>query len=120
MRFEISFKQDEWVIVATEGEFAGRVVAVAEGLTLEAVTFVGTTLVGKVKASWGIVLNDDITTSRTMLRALGIGQTFKSRAAHPFFLATTEFLCSETKRSMTNAAHAMVLKRGMFYGRKAT
>ncbi|UCV26730.1 hypothetical protein [Ferribacterium limneticum] len=117
MRFEISFKQDEktWQVRAIEGSFAGQVVAHAEGLTLEDVNFMNHTLIGSINSAWGIVLNDEVTTSRTMLRALGVGQVFMSKASTPFFTDRSAFFCAETNRPMTNAAHVMVLGRGMFY-----
>lgn len=117
MRVSASFEQDKeaWVLTALSGEFEGQVVAYSEGLTMEDVTFVGTAIHGRVRASWGIELKDEVTTSLEVLKALGVGQLFKCKGPIRFFMDGTVFCCAESKRVLHVADHVMVMKRGMFY-----
>lgn len=122
MRFQIGFEQhkQEWIIVATEGEFAGREVARAEGLLLRDVVFKADKMFGSIGAAWGIVLVDEVTTSLPMLKALGIGRPFKGIGAVTlqFRFERTAYFCSESDRVMMEASHVLLMKQGMFYARE--
>ena len=115
MRFEITKHEAEWKIVALDGYYAGREVASADGLVLEDATFFGGRIRASIKASWGITLLDEVTTSRGMLRALGIGAPFVSAAEVPFALEGETFVCGETRGVIRRSRHVMLFNLGMFY-----
>ena len=105
----------EWKIVALEGYFAGREVASAEGLVLEGATFFGDKIFARIKSSWGITMLDEVTTSRGMLRSLGIGAPFVSEAEVPFVFLFDTFVCAETQGVIRKSRHVMLFNLGMFY-----
>ena len=118
MRFTLSFNGLTWGLSPQEGEFAGLLVATADGATLTDVTFSVGVLTGRIQATWGLLaLDDGVFNSRHMVKALGIGQVFRSPAALPFHLDGYKYYCTETDKPLHYAAHVMLLNQGKFYGR---
>lgn len=73
MKFAVTYADSGWIVSAVDGKFAGQVVAVVEGLDMMRVQFFDQQIVGEIRAIWGAVLNDEITTHPATLRALGVG-----------------------------------------------
>lgn len=118
MRFTLRFESGVWSLMPQDGELAGLIVATAEGVTLTDVTFNGDDITGAIQATWGLsVINDDVFNSRHMIKAIGIGQVFKSPAAIPFHFGGDGSYCAETNRLLRRAAHVMILSQGKFYGK---
>jgi hypothetical protein len=77
MQFQILSKNDGWNVVPLSGAFSGRIVATVDGLNLHNVKFAGKTIVGSIKALWGItVMYEEVYSDMETLRALSIGGTF--------------------------------------------
>lgn len=117
MQFEITLDKEEWVIRALTGSFAQVEVARAEGLMMEDVTFDGLKVIGTIKASWGMTVNDAVTSSRDMLRALGVGGRFVAKPSIRMQLVGTDYICAATKQVLQGVSHLFVLNRDMFYGK---
>ena len=117
MRFCIKPHEDGWVLSPMEGKFSNEDVATAEGLTVEDVSLgEGGKMYGNIKAAWGVtIFNDHVTLDIDMLRALGIGRTFKAKAKKPFRFSDDFFACNETNKKLIKAKHVLLYHSGMFY-----
>ena len=66
-----------WNITPDEGALAGVVVATAEGVSLQDVVFDACTVVGTIKAVWGLAIQvEALYNDRDTLRALHLGKSF--------------------------------------------
>jgi hypothetical protein len=77
MEFLIRASESGWDLTPTSGPFDGRVVGRADGISLKGVRFANKTVLGTIKAVWGLtVLIDDVYDSMYTLRGLKIGGVF--------------------------------------------
>jgi len=66
-----------WALIPQDGRFAGQVVAEVEALSMEKVEVEARSLIGTLKAVWGVtVLIDEAMSDGGTVKSLGIGKNF--------------------------------------------
>jgi hypothetical protein len=104
-----------WDLVPTNGQFAGQIVANAEGVNLTDVRFVETRLVGGLKAVWGLtVCVEDVYSDPDMLRGLCIGKPFNADAQYAAELDRDGFKDPFTLRLLKGARRVMLLGQAIY------
>lgn len=78
MQFQITQDSNNtWNIKPLSGALEGRTIANVEGINLQGVKFAGKTMIGAIKALWGVtVLVEDMYSDMETLRAMCLGGVF--------------------------------------------
>ena len=110
MNLEIkrSRSDDNWLLSPTSGMFEGVLIATAERLSLKQVAFHGKTMVGVVKALWGVTvvcegIYDDVPT----IHALGLRGVFDQTLGEPLVMDYYGYIRSS--RTKASAAQRVVV-----------
>lgn len=101
-------KDDTWALRPTSGMFEGVLIATAERLSLKQVAFQGKTMVGVVKALWGVtVLCEGIYDDVLTIHALGLRGVFDQTLGEPLVLDYDGYIRSS--RTKASAAQRVVV-----------
>lgn len=120
MKFTLSKnrEQDVWNIRPNSGAFESVLVATAEQINLKQVTFEGRTLVGTIRAMWGItILCEDVYNDPATLRGLGLGGVFDSMLKESMTEDYDGFFDSDNK--LCKSAKWVLVTRDEIYVRGA-
>ena len=110
MNLEImrSRDSDTWLLRPTSGLFDGVLIATAENLSLKRVAFQGRTMVGVVKALWGVaVLCEGIYDDVPTIHALGLRGVFDQTLGEPLVMDYDGYIRSS--RTKASAAQRVVV-----------
>lgn len=100
--------EDNWLLRPTSGVFEGVLIATAERLSLKQVAFHGKTMVGVVKALWGVtVLCEGIYDDVQTIHALGLRGVFDQTLGEPLVLDYDGYIRSS--RTKASAAQRVVV-----------
>lgn len=74
-----------WAITPTSGQFAGFVIATAEGIDMTSVVVAPGQVLGAIKALWGVQFDPglDVYSDMETIRALCLGKAFKGEVDQP-------------------------------------
>lgn len=117
MNLEImrSRDSDTWLLRPTSGLFKGVLIATAESLSLKRVAFQGRTMVGVVKALWGVtVLCEGIYDHAPTIHALGLRGVFYQTRGEPLALDYDGYIRSS--RTPASTAQRVVVIGDAVYG----
>lgn len=99
-----------WRVVPLSGRFEGKCIALADGLSLERVTFEGADICGDVCAVWGLEVTDDlIYFDKGLIGGLRINQPFNMREQHGVEWDRRGYTLVETGQRITGARFLWVL-----------
>jgi len=103
-----TYKDDTWALRPTSGMFEGVLIATAERLSLKQVAFQGKTMVGVVKALWGVtVLCEGIYDDVPTIHALGLRGVFDQTLGEPLVMDYDGYIRSS--RTKASAAQRVVV-----------
>lgn len=100
MQFSLSKnrEQEVWNIRPNTGAFESVLVATAEHVNLKQVVFEGKTMIGTIKALWGVtILCEDVYNDPRTLRALCLGDVFDTVLEESLILDYDGYLDSNKK-----------------------
>lgn len=106
--------QRGWVLAPVFGYYAGKTIASAEQLTMVNVEFKGTSIVGEVTASHGLVITEDKADLATV-KSLGLGGTFRRGPNCVAARIVGDEYVGSTGRVMYRASYAALTMGGVFY-----
>lgn len=99
-----------WGLFPESGRFEGKLVAVADGLSMESVTFVGQEVCGEVIGVWGMeVVEPTIYDDPKTIRGLGLGLHFNMRDQEPVLQACGAFYLDGKAERLVSAKALWVL-----------
>lgn len=105
----------EWSVVALQGIFSGREIAVVEGIQLEDVTLDGNSIIGHPTSVWGAVIEEDVSDDLYTIRGLGIGKAFNTaRQRKALAYNGTCYVDRDTNRVVHNTKSLFVFQHGVF------
>ncbi len=115
MRFTITFDGAGWSVASLDDPIT--TLMKAEILSLKDVAFHNGAIQADILAAWGVsLLDDSITESPQLLRALGINRSFRNPPHFTaFYKARDEFFSSESNRPLFRASRALLLRDKMYY-----
>lgn len=93
-----------WSVIAQEGRFNGKEIAVVEGISLSNVIFNGRQIIGFGSGVWGATVHDFVHECAKTLRALGINRPFDSRARFPVILTDDGFFRDAATQAIVRVA----------------
>ena len=103
-----------WDITPNSGRFQGRVVATAEGIDLTSVVVGTNSVVGALKAVWGIQIKDEVYDDLETIRALGLGRAFTSGAEHPVAWSTKGLYDTDSGKILRRCQRMVILGSSIF------
>ena len=118
MNLEImrSRDSDTWLLRPTSGLFDGVLIATAENLSLKRVAFQGRTMVGVVKALWGVtVLCEGIYDHAPTIHSLGLQGVFDQSLGEKLNLDYDGYIRSS--RTKASAAQRVVVLGDTIYAK---
>lgn len=120
MQFRITRIDSEnntlWNIIPTSGAYADQVIATAEGVNMQHVTFEAKTMIGNIKAVWGMsVLMDDIYGDIDTIRGLHLGGRFDTKVESPLTLDYDGFF--DTAMRVCRGASRILAIGNSIYGK---
>ena len=105
-----------WNITPDGGALAGVVIATAEGVSLQDVTFSACTVIGTIKAVWGLVIQvEDLYNDPDTLRALRLGKPFCEYPQEKLVFDYDGFV-DRANRVCRSAKRLLVIGTGIFAG----
>lgn len=116
MQFTLSKdrEHDVWNIRPTSGAFESVLVATAEQVNLKHVVFEGKTMIGTIKALWGVtVLCEDVYEDPQTLRALSLGKFFDTNLEETLTLDYDGYL-SGSKKVCIAAKRVLATRQGIY------
>lgn len=102
-------KENNWNITPLSGALEGQVVAVAEGVNLQACKFSGKTVLGTIKALWGAtVLIEGVYSDMETLHGLHLGGCFDTNVTERLAM-DYDGLLDRTNKVMSGAKKVLVI-----------
>jgi hypothetical protein len=109
-----NYNDETWGLRPTSGLFEGVLIATAERLSLKQVSFKGRTMVGAVKALWGVtILCEQIYDDVQTIHALGLTGVFDQTVGEPLVLDYDGYIRSSRTKAET-AQRVVVLGAAVF------
>lgn len=111
-----NYNDETWGLRPTSGLFEGVLIATAERLNLKQVSFKGKTMVGAVKALWGVtILCDKIYDDVATIHALGLMGVFDQTVGEPLSLDYDGYIRSSRTKAKT--AQRVVVLGSLIYAK---
>ena len=106
-----------WLLTPQSGKFCGKVVAIADGISMRSVTFEGAYIYGEVRAVYGLVPTEDlIFHDPDTIKGLGIGGNFIMQGGCVLEFHEGEYDLIDTGFHVTSALSLWVMKDEMQAG----
>lgn len=113
-----NYNDETWGLRPASGLFKGVLIATAERLSLKQVSFRGKTMVGVVKALWGVtILCEQIYEDVPTIHALGLTGVFDQTVGEPLVLDYDGYIRSS--RTKASVAQRVVVAGDTIYARGA-
>lgn len=103
-----------WDITPNSGRFQGQVVATAEGIDLTSVVAGTNSVVGTLKAVWGIQIKDEVYDDLETIRALGLGRAFTASAEYPVAWSTKGLYDPDSGKILRRCQRMVILGSSIF------
>ena len=103
-----------WLLTPQSGKFCGKVVAIADGISMRNVTFEGAYIYGEARAVYGLMpMGGLIFLDPDTIKGLGLGGNFNMRDGNVLEFSGGEYVLTDTGFHIESALSLWVLKDEM-------